>query len=291
MTCVHVKYLRVGQCRHLECIAARGGKMSMIDFPSFCGLIRHPDQGWILFDTGYADHFFEATNSFPEKLYRLALPIKLNDEEKLLAQLAQMGINADDIRWIIVSHYHGDHIAGLRDFPNAKFIASKKDTDDLQSLMTKPLRATLQGKLSGLLPENYFDRLVYAENLNPIDLPDWMQPFTRAYDLFGDKSLLIIPLPGHSHGQIGLLIMDTDGRPVFLTADACWSLPACREGRLPSFVAGFATANNQDYKKTFFQLSELAKRETSISILPSHCIPSWFGFNESMTKENNKSAS
>jgi glyoxylase-like metal-dependent hydrolase (beta-lactamase superfamily II) len=280
MTCVYVKYLRVGQCRHLECIAARGGKMSMIDFPSFCGLIRHPVEGWILFDTGYADHFFEATKSFPEKLYRLALPIKMNDEEKLLAQLAQMGINAEDIHWIIVSHYHGDHIAGLRDFPNAKFVASKKDTDDLQSLMTKPFRATTQGKLPGLLPDDYFQKLIYADNLPLITLPQWMQPFTQAFDLFGDQSLLIIPLPGHSHGQIGLLIMDADGRPVFLTADACWSLPACREGRLPSLLARFATANNQDYQTTFFQLSELAKRETAISILPSHCIPSWASFNK-----------
>lgn len=288
MTCVHVKYLRVGQCRHLECVAARGGKLSMIDFPSFCGLIRHPVEGWILFDTGYADHFFTATKSFPEKLYRLALPVKLDDEEKLLAQLTQMGINAEDIRWIIVSHYHGDHIAGLRDFPNAKFIASKKDTEDLQSLMKKRFRATLQGKLPALLPENYFDKLVYAENLKMVDLPHWMQPFTQAFDLFGDQSLLIIPLPGHSHDQIGLLIMDADGRPVFLTADACWSLPACREGRLPSVIAGFATANNQDYKKTFFQLSELAKRETAISILPSHCIPSWSLFNESDQNESNQ---
>ena len=279
MTCVHVKYLRVGQCRHLECIAARGGKMSMIDFPSFCGLIRHPVEGWILFDTGYADHFFESTISFPENLYRLALPIKLHEEEKLLVQLAQMGINAEDIRWIIVSHYHGDHIAGLRDFPNAKFIASKKDTEDVQSLIKKPLRATMQGKLPSLLPKNYFEKLIYAESLKSIDLPDWMQPFTRAYDLFGDQSLLIIPLPGHSDGQIGLLMKDADGRPVFLTADACWSLPACREKRLPSMIARFATANHQDYQKTFFQLSELANRETAISILPSHCIPSWSSFN------------
>lgn len=281
MTSVHVKYLRVGQCQHLECIAARGGKMSMIDFPSFCGLIRHPVEGWILFDTGYADHFFEATKHFPEKLYRIALPVKLNDEEKLLAQLAQLGINADDIRWIIVSHYHGDHIAGLRDFPNARFVASKKDTEDLQSLMHKSLRATTQGKLPGLLPADYFQKLVYADDLPLVDLPQWMQPFTQAFDLFGDQSLLIIPLPGHSHGQIGLLMQDADGRPVFLTADACWSLPACREKRLPSVIARFATANHQDFQKTFLQLSELANREPSIAILPSHCVPSWVLFNES----------
>jgi len=280
MTCVDVKYLRVGQCRHMECVAARGGKFSMIDFPSFCGLIRHPVEGWILFDTGYAEHFFTATQSFPEKLYRLALPIQLGDEEKLLAQLSQMGIDADDIRWVIVSHYHGDHIAGLRDFPNAKFIASRKDTEDLQKLIASPLGATLQGKLPGLLPDNYFDRLTYVDDLAEKALPHWMKPFTQAFDLFGDQSLLIVPLPGHSHGQVGLFIEDANGRPAFLTADACWSLPACREGRLPSVLAKLATANHQDYQKTFFALSALANREPQVTILPSHCIPSWKEFNE-----------
>ena len=71
MTSVHVKYLRVGQCRHLECIAARGGRLAMIDFPSFCGLIRHPSEGWMLFDTGYSERFFDSTRKFPQKLYQL----------------------------------------------------------------------------------------------------------------------------------------------------------------------------------------------------------------------------
>lgn len=280
MTSVNLHYLRVGQCQHLECVAARGGRMKLIEFPSFCGLIRHPDAGWVLFDTGYADHFFQATEKFPEKLYRLALPIKLQDEEKLLAQLQCLGINPDDIRWIIVSHYHGDHIAGLRDFPKAKFVASKKDTEDLQSMMKKSWRATLQGKLPQLLPEYYFQRLTFVEDLPQYPLPDWMLPFTQAFDLLGDGSLLLVPLPGHSHGQTGLLMPDVNGQAVFLTADACWSLPACREGRLPSLLAGLATANQQAYKQTFFNLQQLVNREKSLICLPSHCIPSWKYFNE-----------
>jgi glyoxylase-like metal-dependent hydrolase (beta-lactamase superfamily II) len=280
MTAVHLHYLRVGQCQHLECVAARGGRMKLIEFPSFCGLIRHPDAGWILFDTGYADHFFQATQKFPEKLYRLALPVKLSDEERLLAQLQCLGINAEDIRWVIVSHYHGDHIAGLRDFPNARFVASRKDTEDVQTLLKKKWRATLQGKLPGLLPENFFQKLTFAEDLPERQLPGWMQPFTQSFDLLGDGSLLIVPLPGHSPGQTGLLMPDVEGRPVFLTADACWSMPACRQGRLPSRLAAIATADTQNYQQTFFNLQQLANRETSLVCLPSHCVPSWKEFNE-----------
>jgi hypothetical protein len=104
MSLVDVTYLRVGQCRHLECVAARGGDWKMIDFPSLCGLIRHPQWGWILFDTGYSDHFYDATQRLPESLYKIALPIELPETEKLLVQLHSMGINAEDINLVIVYH-------------------------------------------------------------------------------------------------------------------------------------------------------------------------------------------
>lgn len=278
MTSVHVKYLRVGQCRHVECIAARGGRWTMIDFPSFCALIHHPQAGYILFDTGYADHYFAATQQFPQRLYRLALPISLPDDEQLTRQLQALGIHTDDIGRVIVSHYHGDHVAGLRDFPKAQFIASRKDTDDIQTLARQPWRATLQGKLPGLLPNDFNARLSYADDCRNVELPQWMQPFQQGYDLLGDGSLIIVPLPGHSAGQLGLLIPDTDTGPVFLVADACWQLDACREGRLPAGLARLAIHHNHAYQQTFFSLSKLANREPLIRILPSHCNKSWSEF-------------
>lgn len=270
MSPIKVDYLRVGQCRHLECMAARGGRWGLIDFPSCCALIHHPQAGWILFDTGYSDHFFSATEPLPERLYRIALPVRLPPQEQLLTQLAARGLEAGDISWVVVSHYHGDHVAGLRDFPHARFVASRKDSDALRSLSR--WRATLQGLLPRLLPDDYWARLTYAETLAQRQLPGWMAPFTAGGDLLGDGSLLVLPLPGHSAGQLGLLVADADGGPVLLAADACWSLPACREGRLPAAPARLVTADATAYRQTFAQLGLLARREPLLRILPSHCV-------------------
>jgi glyoxylase-like metal-dependent hydrolase (beta-lactamase superfamily II) len=279
MNSIEVKYLRVGHCRHLECIAARGGDFKMIDFPALCGLIRHPQWGWILFDTGYSEHFYHATEHLPQSLYRIALPITLSENEKLLVQLHAMGISAEDINLVIISHYHGDHIAGLKDFPNARFIASRKDTNAIQQLVNKPWRATLQGILPGLLPTDYFKRLSYADDYKIKALPKWMQPFSEGFDILGDASLLLITLAGHSQDMLGLLITNAAGRPVFMAADACWSLNACKEGRLPAALARIATDNSRKYQSTFISLGELARREPSLAILPSHCTHSWEQFN------------
>jgi glyoxylase-like metal-dependent hydrolase (beta-lactamase superfamily II) len=273
-----MRLLRVGACRHLECIAARGGRYAMVEFPSLCGLIRHPRHGWILYDTGYADHFIKATETWPEKLYRSSLPVNLPASEVLTTQLAQAGITAADIAYVVISHYHGDHVAGLRDFPNARFIALRADTEQLLALRGRRWRATLQGQLPSMLPDDFLDRLQDADASPRRELPAWMAPFREGLDLLGDGSLIGVALPGHSNGHLGLLLPDVDGRPVFLVADACWSMPACREGRLPSRLALLVTAQRRRFGETFFSLRELALREPSLSLLPSHCSVSWKEF-------------
>jgi glyoxylase-like metal-dependent hydrolase (beta-lactamase superfamily II) len=256
-------------------MAARGGRLSLVEFPALCGLIRHPSLGWILYDTGYAEHFFDATEPWPERLYRNVLPVDLPPSEKLINQLAQFGITPRDIAIVIISHYHGDHIAGLRDFPNARFIALKADTHRLKLLQGRRLQATLKAHLHGLLPPDFFSRLEDADACLSRSLPVWMKPFSDGLDLLGDGSLLGVPLPGHSNGQLGLFMPDVNGQPVFLVADACWSLPACKEGRLPSRLALFVSAERQRFKETFFGLRDLAVRESAISLLPSHCPVAW----------------
>lgn len=302
MTAVSLKMLRVGHCRHLECMAARGGRWTPVDFPALCGLIRHPTRGWMLYDTGYAGHFFDATATFPERLYRDALPVSLPAAEVLVTQLAGFGLTPADIGTVIVSHYHGDHIAGLRDFPNARFIALRADTEHFAALTSCPpgspkdnlpppgggtaskavsgaqkygkrWRATLGGHLPDLLPPDYFDRLDAADACPQHALPDWLAPFETGLDLLGDGSLLGVPLPGHSHGQLGLFMPDADGRPAFLVADACWSLPALREGRLP--LALFINADRPGFLRSFAGLNRIARRETAVALLPSHCTAAW----------------
>lgn len=275
MSAVELHVLRVGACRHLECMAARGGRWAPVEFPALCGLIRHPERGWILYDTGYAGHFFSATDTWPERLYRTALPVELPQDEILKTQLAGFGLTPADIGTVIVSHYHGDHIAGLRDFPNARFIALRADTERFAALAGKRWRATLGGHLPGLLPDGYFDRVDAADAAPKRDLPAWLQPFASGHDLIGDGSLIGVPLPGHSHGQLGLFIPDAGGRPAFLVADACWSLPALRDGRLPAFPALLVNAERRRYVDTFRGLAGIARHETAVALLPSHCPSAW----------------
>lgn len=275
MSQVTMHLLRVGACRHLECMAARGGRWAPVSFPALCALIHHPAHGWILYDTGYAGHFEAATRPWPEHLYRLALPVQLPQEEILATQLGRLGLRPQDIATVIISHYHGDHIAGLRDFPNARFIALQRDTEHIAQLRGRRWRATLNACLPALLPEDFFSRVHAADASPPHRLPAWMAPFASGFDLLGDASLLGIPLAGHSQGQLGLFMPQANGRPTFLIADACWSLPALREGRLPAPPAMLLQARRGDYIATFRALNGIAHCEPAVALLPSHCSAAW----------------
>jgi glyoxylase-like metal-dependent hydrolase (beta-lactamase superfamily II) len=43
-----------------------------------------------------------------------------------------------------------------------------------------------------------------------------------SYDLFGDGSIMLMPLPGHTAGNTGMFINRSNGPRIFLLGDAAW---------------------------------------------------------------------
>jgi len=121
-----------GYCEASEHHVLRGKKKKQIRFYATWGHIEHPEHGHILFDTGYTHRFFEETKKFPFNLYAKSTPAFLKPEEEAINQLKAKGIAAKDVSFVIISHFHADHIAGLKDFPNATFICSKTAHDEIK---------------------------------------------------------------------------------------------------------------------------------------------------------------
>jgi len=240
-----------------------------IEFPALAGLIVHPEYGPILFDTGYATHFMHATTPFPERLYRWATPVTLPAQQTLAAQLQRFGCAPSDIGLCVISHFHADHIAGLRDLPNARFICTA--TGYARMAESKRIGGLMQGLLPVLLPVDFQHRVQFAEHQPKITLSAPWQAFGEGFDLLGDGSLIGIALPGHAAGQMGLLLQDQAGRDVFLCADACWSHAAFQELRMPSLLARPLMDDWRTYRQTITCLHTLAGRHAELVILPSHC--------------------
>ena len=166
-------------------------------------------------------------------------------------QLAGMGIGPEDLDYVLLTHLDVDHVAGLRHVSKAKHI---------------------------VLPEYEYYwscRTVYKIR-QPQEL--WIQyPMERPYyrgsslgpnrwviDLFGDESIQLVNVPGHTEGQAAIVIRN-GGRFVLLTADAAFSPRNWQENIVPGF--GFA----RDFqRKSLRWIADMAADPGCAAVLCSH---------------------
>lgn len=215
-----------------EAALIKGGRLRRLRLRVRYGLIRHPS-GPVLIDTGYTAHSVDAADrSIALRLYGLALRPRLIPQGQPLAFLARHGLTPGDISRVIVTHFHADHISGLRLFPKARFTASLAAYTRLNAKSS--FANTRHGIFPELLPGNFADRLddVDAAPLTPM-----------GRDIFGDCSVMALDLPGHADGHYGLVFPKArnDGRPLIYATDAQWLNsalePAQRPRLLPHLIA------------------------------------------------------
>jgi len=262
------RLLEAGSCVHPEASSRTGAPWRKCEFPALVTLLRHPVQGWFLFDTGYGEAFLEATRRFPESLYRWVTPVSWTARQAIAAQLHAFGIPASDVRGIIVSHFHGDHVGALADFTEATIWCSAEAWQDLHG--RSRLSALSKGLLPALAPPDLLKRIRHFESATPHRLPAALAPFAKGFDLLSDGSMFAVPLPGHASGHFGLCFR-AQGRWVFLVGDAAWSVRAIAENAPPPAWATAALGNTHTYRRTLSALHALAGRNTGVLLIPSHC--------------------
>jgi glyoxylase-like metal-dependent hydrolase (beta-lactamase superfamily II) len=259
--------LLTGQCRHPEAMTILGGSLRPVAFPSVAMLIRHPQEGPILFDTGYDATFLEATQPFPERLYRWATPVSLGQD--VASQCRALDIAPQDVRHVVLSHFHADHIAGTHASANATIHCARAGLDNARS--GGRFASTRRGILPALIPQDFAVRARFFEERNVVPLPKDCAPFDVGADLLGDGSLLAVELPGHCPGHWGLLLNDARWGLHFLVADAAWSLKAIRDNIPPPALTTRLLGDTSRVRETLARLHKLQRRNRDIRLTPCHC--------------------
>ncbi|HEY8537728.1 MAG TPA: N-acyl homoserine lactonase family protein [Steroidobacteraceae bacterium] len=152
-----------------------------------CYLIKHGSD-YMIWDVGY-----------PTAASGLAQGNAPTVKTPLVDQLAQLNIRPDQIKYVGISHYHGDHIGQAGSFPNATLLIGKGDWD------------ALTGAAGGMV--------------NPAPLKHWVsgngkvEPVVRDKDVFGDGTVVMLDTPGHTPGHHSLLVRLKEKGNVLLTGD------------------------------------------------------------------------
>jgi N-acyl homoserine lactone hydrolase len=151
-----------------------------------CYLIKHGND-YLVWDTGNAPASGGA-------------PAPTAPSSSLVEQLAQLHLKPEQITFVGISHYHGDHIGQVASFPQATLLIGKGDWDKLND--PKP-----------------------GAGVNPANFARWIsgggkfEALIGDKDVFGDGSVIMLNTPGHTPGHHSLLVKLKDKGNVLITGD------------------------------------------------------------------------
>ncbi len=155
-----------------------------------CYLIKH-GESYMLWDTGLGT---ELIGTPPEEQGGQLVEMSIAD------QLAELGLSPADVDLVGISHWHGDHVGQAADFPSAKLLIGAEDLATIRDPGDNPM--------------------VESQRFAP-----WLDPASNAEgvvgdkDVFGDGSVVMLDMPGHTHGHHALLVRLPGKAPLLLSGD------------------------------------------------------------------------
>lgn len=209
-------------------------------------LIDHPD-GLVLVDTGW--HTDMRTNQrnhlglLPSTMFRGDLPAG----EAIHEQLASMDITPADLGYVVLTHLDSDHVSGVT------------HVADAGQIIVSEAEWAVRGQF------RYIPSMWRGVDITPIEMGEIPSgPFEEGVDLFGDGRIYLVSTPGHSAGQLSVLV-DTGGGWVLLASDVGYASRSWQEGLLPGL-----TDDVDEAEASLAWVRDFAERDDCLVAIANH---------------------
>jgi len=116
--------------------------------------------------------------------------------------LGKLELKPEQIKYVGISHYHGDHIGQVASLPKSTLLIGKGDWDVLVDANA--------AKVAGTDNANFAHWISGGGKVEPVRLDK---------DVFGDGTVVMLNTPGHTPGHHVLLVKLKDMGPVILSGD------------------------------------------------------------------------
>jgi N-acyl homoserine lactone hydrolase len=238
--------LEAGLIRMRKSIYLPAEKAETIDLPVSCTLVRH-EKGNVLFDTGCHPSVPEDPQGRWGGLAKMMTPL-MPSGVNVLTSLKAVGLGPDDIDVVVCSHLHPDHCGCNQFFRKAQFFVHAREIEAAKG----------EGAINaGYLPQDWDHGLPTTE-------------VEGQHDLFGDGRAVLVLLPGHTPGTMGLRVELAKSGPVLLASDAVSLLQNLEENSVPK-----NTWNADLYLRSFGEIRSM--RERGATIICGHDANQWSG--------------
>lgn len=227
-----------GDCNIIKASGITTPKKDWLWIPVSAYFIEHP-KGRILVDCGW--HREMSPNGVFDKkaqikslgssiLYQINQGV-VEQGKAVNEQLEEMGIKDTDIDYLLLTHLDCDHANGLKLVAGAKHIMVSKS------------ELLFAQKKSPVNMIRYQRKWWSGVNLTPFEWNGTEGPFHRSYDLFGDGSIVMVNIPGHSDGLCAVKIKNEEGKYVLLFSDGGYATKSWRD----MITSGIAVDKKQQY--------------------------------------------
>lgn len=229
-------------------------------------VVRHP-KGTVLIDTGKSFRLEEEKKElYPvDSVLVDQIMAPLKDVAKAPEALQKVGEDPAKVKWILLTHVHGDHAGGVADLPGIpvllpneelNFVHEMKDAHSFH--LFRDQAEVLEARAVPL----HFKKEPYSI-------------FPESADLFGDGSIVVVPLFGHTPGSIGVFVNAGPNKRIFHVGD----IVAVREGyerpARKSAILGVTDRDKDRVAYTVGLLHQLHQRDPTLTILPAHDRTVW----------------
>jgi N-acyl homoserine lactone hydrolase len=186
--------------------------------PIYAFAIDHPE-GVIVVDTGedarasrrgYFSRWHPGVRAFREWV---------EPGQEVGPQLRRLGIAPGDVRWVVMTHLHTDHAGGLHHFPDNEVIVTRPELE---------FASGLRGRVRGYVANKHWPGWFRPTEVELESEP--FGPFPHSLRLTDAGDVTLVPLPGHTPGQIGVLVDDGD-HTVFLGGDSSYTQELMLRGK------------------------------------------------------------
>jgi N-acyl homoserine lactone hydrolase len=186
--------------------------------PIYAFAIEHPE-GVIVVDTGEDARASERSYFARWHPGLRAFRESVESEQEIGPQLERLGIPPGDVRWVVLTHLHTDHAGGLHHFPENEILVTRTELE---------YASGLRGRLRGYVANKHWP-IWFNPTLLELE-PAPFGPFPQSLRLTEAGDVTLVPLPGHTPGQIGVLVDEGD-HAVLLAGDGSYTQELMLRGK------------------------------------------------------------
>jgi N-acyl homoserine lactone hydrolase len=244
-----------GRLSTVRAIGIGGGEST--EFPIIAYLVEHPSAGPILIDSGLHPSVAVDPKQNVGRLLAATAARNWNMEpsQALPDQLRARGIEASEVKLVVMTHLHLDHASGMVQFPGATFVFSRQEWEKAN----EP-----RGWRNGYVPSQFDHAFDYR--LIDFDGPDVgsFASFGRSFDLLGDGSIRVAFTPGHTMGHMSLVLRGAD-REVLVVGDAAYTKHALATGHKP-----YLMQDEHLFARSLREVQRYVEQTPSAVVVPGH---------------------